>query len=47
MNKYHENIKEVGVYPKGIREAMGDDFYFATFKNLKSANEFKDFVLKQ
>lgn len=47
MNKYHENIKEVGVYPKGIREAMGDDFYFATFKDLESANEFKDFVLKQ
>lgn len=47
LNKYKDNIREVGVYPKGIREAMGDHFYFATFNDLKSANEFKDFVLKQ
>lgn len=47
MNKYKDNIKETNIYPKGIREAMGDRFYFAIFKDLKSAYEFKNYVLKQ
>lgn len=45
MAKYGSFIKYEGSYPKEIAEAMGKHFYFATFKDVESALEFKDYVL--
>lgn len=43
--KYGEHIKIQGSYPEAIARAMGDYFYFATFKTVEEALEFKDFIL--
>ncbi len=43
--RYGNHIKEHNYYSKDFRNAMGDEFYFATFKTIEEALEFKDFVL--
>lgn len=45
-NLFGQYIKEVGRYDPAIAEAMGNDFYFATFKTLEEAIKFKDYVLE-
>ena len=44
MNKYGDKVKEHGRYPYEIAVAMGDEFYFGVFDNLKEALEFKDYI---
>lgn len=46
MAKYGEHIKIEGTYPKEIAQAMGKHFYFATFDDVDSALQFKDYVLE-
>lgn len=46
-DKYKENIIRHGLYPKEIADAMGDEFYFAKFKSVNDALNFKDFVMQK
>lgn len=45
--KYGSVIAEHDRYSPEIAVAMGNDFYFAKFKDLESALEFKDYVMKK
>ena len=44
VNKYGSNIKEHGFYNVEIRDALGDEFYFAQFENEEEAQAFTKFV---
>lgn len=44
VNKYGSNIKEHGFYNVEIRDALGDEFYFAQFENEEEALAFTKFV---
>lgn len=43
-NFYQDNIYEHGFYPPSFRDAMGDEFYVATFDSDKKAEQFQKFV---
>ena len=43
-NKYRDHIKEYGHYNPEIALAMGNTYFFATFKTFEEANEFQNFV---
>lgn len=43
-NFYQDNIYEHGFYPPSFRDAMGDEFYIATFDSDKKAQQFQKFV---
>ncbi len=43
-NFYQDNIYEHGFYPPSFRDAMGDEFYIATFDSDKKAEQFQKFV---
>ena len=43
-NFYGDHIVNHGYYPPSFRDAMGDEFYIATFDSLKEAEQFQKFV---
>lgn len=44
FNKYGSSLCAHGVYPKGMSDAMGDDYFFAKFKTIEEGLEFDKFV---
>ncbi len=44
---YHDQVCMMGRNPEILADALGNDFVFAKFKNLKDANAFADFVLEK
>lgn len=47
ISKYKDAICMHGVYPKILRDAMGDYYFIAKFKTLSEALEFESFVRKK
>lgn len=47
QDKYINNLFEHGYYPEGIREAMGDEFFFGKFKTIEEALSFQKFIIEK
>lgn len=44
LEKYKNEIKNYGRYPKSISDAMGDTFFMGRFENLDDAMKFQEFI---
>lgn len=47
LERYKEQIVEMGHYPKSVSDVMGDNYYYGKFYNLDSAIEFAETLRKK